>query len=123
MAKYVRTIEFKDFVERLTVGAFQMGALEYRNAILEDHPASLVESADRAVLALLAEPALSGAPPPPRFSLSREDYDREVEEGTFEDPPDSRAESEEEGVDGGIPAGKPSALTALSDDPADPPGA
>ena len=39
VAKYVESSEFKSFVERLFVGAFRMGALEYRQAILEDHPA------------------------------------------------------------------------------------
>ena len=121
-AKYVKSAEFKDFVERLTVGAFRMGALEYRKAILEDHPVSLVEAADRAVLANLTEPELSGVPHPPQFVLSAEDYDREVEEGTFEDPPEAEAESEEEETEGGIPLGEPSILDALADDPLDPPG-
>ena len=99
-----------------------MGALEYRKAILEDHPVSLVEVADRAVLTNLAEPKLSGVPPPPQFVLSTEDYDREVEEGTFEDPPEAEAESEEEETEGGIPLGEPSILDALADDPLDPLG-
>ena len=121
VAKYVKSAEFKDFVERLTVGAFRIGALEYRKAILEDHPVSLVEAADRAVPTNLAEPELSGVPPPPKFVLSAEDYDKAVEEGTFEDPPEAGAESEEEEVGGDIPPGEPSILDALVDDPTDAP--
>ena len=107
-------------MERLTVGAFRMGALEYRKAILEDHPVSLVEAADRAVPANLAEPELSGVPPPPKFVLSLEDYDRKVEEGTFEDPLEAELESEEEETGGDILPGEPSILDALADDPMDP---
>ena len=121
VAKYVESSEFKNFVERLSVGAFRMGALEYRQAILEDHPVSLVEAADRAVPALLAESELSGAPPPPRFSLSQEDYDREVKEGIFKDPPETEAKSEGEEVSGSTPAGEPSVFDTVADDPADPP--
>ena len=122
VAKYVETIEFKGFVERLTMGAFRIRALEYCNAILADHPVSLVEAADREVPALSAEPEISGVPPPPRFALSPGDYDREVKEGTFEDPPEAEAESEEEETGEGIPPGEPSILDALADDLTDPPG-
>ena len=103
------------------MGAFRMGALEYRNTILADHPVSLVEAADREVPALSAEPEISGVPSPPRFVLSPGDYDREVKEGTFKDPPEAEAESEEEETGGGIPPGEPSILDALADDPTDPP--
>ena len=77
---------------------------------------SLVEAADRAVPALLAEPEVSGAPPPPRFLLSQEDYDWEAKKGIFEEP----LESKEEKAGGSIP-GESSILDALADDPTDPP--
>ena len=100
-----------------------MGALEYRKAILEDHPVSLVEAVDRAVPAHLAESELSGIPPPPKFLLSLEDFDRKVEEGTFEDPPEAEeeAEDEEKEAEEVIPPGEPSILDALADDPSDHP--
>ena len=98
-----------------------MGALEYHKAILVDHPMSLVEATDQAVQAHLVEPEISGVPPPPKFLLTSEDYDRSIKEGTFEDPPEAEEESEEEESGGGIPPGEPSILDALADDPADPP--
>ena len=100
-----------------------MGALEYRKAILADHPVSIVEVADQAVPTHLAEPDISGVLPPPKFLLTPEDYDRNVDEGTFEDPPEAEEESEGEGeeAEGGILPGEPSILDALVDDPTDPP--
>ena len=98
-----------------------MGALEYRKVVLADHSESAVVAADRAVPTHLAEPEISGVPPPPKFVLTPEDYDRKVEEGTFEDPPETEGESEEEETGGGIPPGEPSILDALADDPTDPP--
>ena len=105
------------------MGAFRMGALEFRKAILVDHPASIVKAADRAVLVHLVELEISGVPPPPKFLLTPKDFDRNVEEGTFDDPLEAEEESEgeEEEAGGGIPLGEPSILDALADDLTNPP--
>ena len=97
-----------------------MGALEYRKAILADHPVSLVEAADQAVPTHLVEPEISRVPPPLKFLLTLEDYDRNVKNGTFEDPPEAEEESEKEESEGGIPPRESSILDALAEDPADP---
>ena len=129
VAKYVQSAEFGSFVDRLTMGAFRMGALEFREAVLHTHPPSTVEAADEEVPALLAEATLSTVPPPPRFELSPADLDRPVDPQVFKDPP----EASEEGEDGkeeaigeemttgteGIPPDEPSLLDVLADDPTD----
>ena len=98
-----------------------MGVLEYHKAILADHPVSLIEATDQAVLANLVEPEISGVPPPLKLLLTSEDYGRNVEKGTFEDPPEAKEESVEEESRGGITPREPFILDALADDPVDPP--
>ena len=105
------------------MGAFQMGALEYRKAILADHPVSLVEATDQTVLAHLVEPEISRVPPLSKFLLTPKDFDRRVEEGTFDDPLEAEEEfeGEEEEAKEAIPPGEPSILDAIADDPSDHP--
>ena len=104
------------------MGAFQMGALEFYKAVLVDHPTSVVETADRVIPAHLTEPELSRIPPPPKFLLTPEDFDRNVEEGTLEDPLEAEEESEGEREEAGegIPPGELSIPDTLADDSSDP---
>ena len=131
VAKYVQSAEFMGFVNRLTVGAFRMGALEFWEAVLRTQPLSTVEATDEHVPAYLAEATLSTVPPPPKFQLSPTDLDRNVDPKTFEDPPEAEEkgeDEEEEAIEGEtttgieeIPADEPSILEALAEDPLDPP--
>ena len=129
VAKYVRSVVFEDFVDRMTVGAFCMGALKFWEVVLCTHPPSTVEAADEDVPARLAEATLSTVPPPPKFELSPANLDRPVDPQIFQDPLEAKEESgdDEEEVVGeevtagteAIPADEPSILDALADDPSD----
>ena len=79
VAKYIKSAEFEDFIDRLTMGAFRMGALEFWEAVLHTQPPSTVEAADEAVPAQLAEATFSIVPPPLKFELSLGDLDRDVD--------------------------------------------
>ena len=78
------------------MGTFRIRPLEFRKAILADHLMSVMKAADRAVPTHLTEPEISGVPLPPKFTLTSEDLDRHIEEGTFEDPLEAAEESEGE---------------------------
>ena len=74
VAKYVESREFKDFVKRLTVGAFQMGALGYRNTVIKSQPTTPLEEADDKVsIVHVASTELSTTPPAPRFVMKHDD--------------------------------------------------
>ena len=141
VAKYVDSEEFKNFVERLTVGAYQMGALGYRNAVIESHPTISLEEADDAVPAVhVASTELSTTPPAPRFAMGLDDWGREIAPDTFEedpaaegDPAKDTVEVEESDADdvaivepadapavGEALTDEPSILDVLAEDPADP---
>ena len=63
--------EFEDYVQRLTVRVFRMGALKYQNAVIEFHPTTPLEEVDKKFPAVhMASTELSTTPPTPGSTWS-----------------------------------------------------
>ena len=102
VADYVESKAFQDFVKRLTVGAFQMGALGYRNAIVESQPTIPLEEADEKVSVVhVTSTELSTTLPVPQFPMEYDDWKWDVGLDTFESNPECEGGTRDEVEDVG----------------------